>query len=167
MSEQDDRVFLKRFSMVIAGLVIFTIVIIFLALTIHRETRVTESPAREIAREERLQPAAGVHSGQTAQAVAEAAPEATAEPESAGAFDGSLDGELIYQRACAACHNDGVAGAPRLLSADWGDRLGKGTDELVASAISGIGAMPPKGGRGDLTDEQVEVSVMYMLDQLE
>ncbi|MBY6204344.1 c-type cytochrome [Halomonas denitrificans] len=97
---------------------------------------------------------------------------AAAETASAGAapqvaFDGSLDGAMIYDRVCAACHDSGAAGAPMLVAADWTDRLPKGEDTLVDHAINGIGVMPAKGGRSDLSDEQVRASVEYMLAQVQ
>jgi len=49
----------------------------------------------------------------------------------------------------------------------WEDRLGQGRDTLVQHAINGIGTMPAKGGRSDLSDEQVAASVDYMLAQVE
>nr|WP_239056796.1 c-type cytochrome [Wenzhouxiangella limi] len=83
------------------------------------------------------------------------------------AFDGSLDGSLIYDRACASCHEVGAAGAPEMVASAWADRIDKGKEQLVSNAINGIGAMPPRGGRRDLTDEQIEASVSHMLGMVE
>lgn len=72
--------------------------------------------------------------------------------------------EQLYQGACMACHAVGVANAPKLGdAAAWGDRLAKGLDALVASAIGGIGAMPPRGGSA-LGDDEIRTVVEYMLD---
>lgn len=168
MSEADDRIFLNRFSLVLAGLAVFAIVILVLAIILHGTVDREESAAREVAREQRLTPVAGVYAGETGRAAAMAAREAEDQGrEVAAAFDGSLDGGLIYDRACASCHEAGAAGAPEMVASAWSDRIEKGKDQLVANAINGIGAMPPRGGRRDLTDEQIEVSVTYMLDMLE
>lgn len=167
MSEQHDRVFLKKFSVAIGALVAFTIVILLVALAIDNMQKRDSGTAREAAKVERLQPVAGVYTGESERAASEPEPEAAAEEEPELAFDGSTDGKTIYDRVCAACHDAGVAGAPILEEDAWGDRLDKGRDELVATAISGIGAMPPRGGRNDLSDEQVAASVDYMLDQLD
>ncbi|MFW5927101.1 MAG: c-type cytochrome [Wenzhouxiangella sp.] len=169
MSEEHDRIFIRNFSTVVAGLVAFTVVILLLAVFIHGTQDQEPPPAREAAKEERLQPVAGVYSGETGRAAAQAAAEAAAEEkEPELAFDGSTDGEMIYQRVCAACHASGAAGAPMLTAPDdWEERLDKGRDGLVESAIDGIGAMPPRGGRNDLGDEQVAASVDYMLDQID
>lgn len=169
MSEEHDRIFIKNFSIVVAGLVAFTIVILLLALVIHNTQDREPSAARQAAKEERLKPVAGVYSGETGRAEAEAAAAESAETEEAEvAFDGSTDGEMIYQNVCAACHDSGAAGAPMVSDAEsWGERLDKGRDGLVETAINGLGAMPPRGGRNDLSDEQVAASVDYMLDQID
>lgn len=168
MSEEHDRQFIKTFSAVLAGLVAFTVVIIVLALIIHqREFDGEQSAARQAAVEERLKPVAGIYAGETGRAAAQEAAQAAESEQAEVAFDGSTDGEMIYGRVCAACHDSGAAGAPTLEAAAWGDRLDKGREELVASAINGLGAMPPRGGRSDLSDEQVGASVDYMLDQVE
>jgi cytochrome c5 len=72
--------------------------------------------------------------------------------------------DQLYQGACLACHTTGAAGAPKIgEAAAWSGRLGKGVDGLVASAISGIGAMPPRGG-SQYDDEQIRSVVEYILD---
>lgn len=168
MSQEQDRQFITTFSAVLAGLVAFTVIIIIAALIIHKQQFDGEtSAARQAAVEERLQPVAGVYAGETGRAAAQAAAEAAADDEPQVAFDGSTDGEMIYDRVCAACHDAGAAGAPRLVADEWGDRLDQGRETLVTHAINGINAMPARGGRSDLSDEQVAASVDYMLDQID
>ena len=167
MSEADDRIFLKRFSLVLVALAFFAVVIILVSIGLHGTVDREESAALEAGREQRLMPVAGVYAGETGRAAAMAAREAEASQQVAAAFDGSLDGALIYEQACATCHAVGAAGAPEMVASAWVGRVEKGTEQLVANAINGIGAMPPRGGRRDLTDEQIEVSVTYMLDMLE
>ena len=43
------------------------------------------------------------------------------------------------------------------------ERAGKGLDALTQNAINGLNAMPARGGRADLSDEQVRVIVEYMM----
>ncbi|NKI35239.1 cytochrome c5 family protein [Wenzhouxiangella sp. XN79A] len=168
MSEQDDQIFLKRFSLVIVALAIFAVIIIFVALQFHRQLGQHESPTRTQQVAERIAPVAGVYAGETGRAAAMAAAEAAQADEAPQvAFDGSLDGEMIYNNVCAACHNSGAAGAPMLVASDWTDRMPQGEDTLVQHAIDGIGTMPAKGGRMDLSDEQVRASVEYMLAEIE
>ncbi len=76
------------------------------------------------------------------------------------------DGEKIYQQACQMCHETGVAGAPMTGdSAAWADRIAQGRDKLVASAINGIGIMPPKGGQSQLSDEDVASAVDFLIQR--
>lgn len=169
MSEQDDKTFLTRFSLILTGLVIFAIIIVVLAVQMGQEIADSENPAQEQARVERIAPVFDVYAGETGRAAALAAAQAaeSAAPAQAAAFDGNTDGEMIYNNVCQVCHMAGAAGAPKLVASDWADRLQKGTDTLVSNAINGINAMPAKGGRSDLTDEQVRAAVEYMLGQVQ
>ncbi len=94
--------------------------------------------------------------------VAEAAPApvAAAAPAPAAAVDGAA----VYQQACFACHATGAAGAPKLGDkAAWAPRLASGRDALLHSALNGKGAMPPKGGRADLSDAQISAAVDHLM----
>lgn len=163
MSEQDDKIFIKRFSLVLLALATFTLIIIAVATAINSTREPSENTARTEARLERLAPVASVYSGDTGRAAAQAAVQAAAAAAPSVAFDGSLDGQLIYERACGTCHEVGAAGAPQLVASAWESRLDQGRDVLIEHAINGIGTMPAKGGRSDLSDEQVAASVDYML----
>ncbi|WP_236995760.1 c-type cytochrome [Vreelandella populi] len=79
------------------------------------------------------------------------------------------DGEALYAKAsCGACHAAGIAGAPATGDSNaWTARLAQGTDKLYANAINGIGAMPPKGGRFNFSDDEIKAIVDYMVDELE
>jgi len=71
-----------------------------------------------------------------------------------------------YRTACMACHASGAAGAPKLGDkAAWKPRIAQGMDTLVKHALKGKGAMPPKGGRMDLTDAQIKSTVAYMVGE--
>lgn len=168
MSAADDQVFIRRFTQILIGLAVFTVVILLLAIAIHDGLdRDSGNSAREAALAERIQPVAGVYTGETGRAAAAAAMESAAAAAPQVAFGGSTDGEMIYERACASCHVAGAAGAPQLVASAWEGRLEKGREQLVYNAISGIGSMPARGGRSDLSDEQIEASVGYMLAQVE
>ncbi len=168
MSELHDQQFVKTFGLILVGLIIFTIIILMASYVIHRSnTDVEPGPARQAAVEERIRPVAGVYSGETGRAAAQAAAQAAADAEPQLAFDGSTDGAMIYERVCGVCHDIGTADAPRMIAAEMGARLDEqGRDALVETAINGLGAMPPRGGRMDLSDEQVAASVDYMIDQI-
>ena len=75
-------------------------------------------------------------------------------------------GSAVYEASCAACHNSGAAGAPRLGSSDWADRLDeKGLDALVQNTIDGLNAMPPRGGCSDCSDDEIAAAVDHILDE--
>jgi cytochrome c5 len=76
-------------------------------------------------------------------------------------------GESVYKTACFACHATGAAGAPLLGNqAQWAPRIGQGMEALYRNSINGKGAMPPKGGRLDLSDGDVKAAVAYMVEQV-
>lgn len=76
----------------------------------------------------------------------------------------AIDGQALYP-ACGVCHTAGVANAPIVGKVDaWVPRIAAGMDVLVANAIKGKGAMPPKGGRADYSDEQIKAIVEYMVN---
>jgi cytochrome c5 len=106
---------------------------------------------------ERLRPIARL-------AVAEEAP--SAGTQTAVALKG---GQAVYQEICAACHAEGIAGAPKLGDKKaWGPRIAQGYDTLVKHAIDGFtgkaGMMPPKGG-GSFEDVEVARAVAFMANK--
>ena len=75
-------------------------------------------------------------------------------------------GQQIYRQACAFCHEKGVAGAPKIGDATaWSPRLAQGMDVLYASALSGKGAMPARGGNPSLAEADVKAAVDYLAAQ--
>ena len=80
----------------------------------------------------------------------------------------SRDGQQVYQASCVACHDAGIAGAPKAGDkGQWAKRIAKGLDALYASSINGIqgsaGVMPAKGGNPALSDAEVKAAVDYMV----
>jgi len=78
------------------------------------------------------------------------------------------DGQQVYKASCVACHDAGIAGAPKLGDqGQWAKRIAKGLDTLYGSAVNGIqgsmGVMPPKGGNPALSDAEVKAAVDYMV----
>jgi cytochrome c5 len=77
-------------------------------------------------------------------------------------------GEEIYNSKCAGCHTSGIMGAPKYASLeDWAPRVDLGLEKLTLSAIAGKGGMPAKGTCMDCTDNDIKITVQYMLDSLE
>lgn len=166
-----DSVFLKRFSMIIAFLAVLTIVLIVAAKYLYTFHPTEPNPVTTARVAERLQPVGGVHSGETgAAAIAAAAQAATAAAASQVAFDGSLDGSVIYNGACTACHGTGAAGAPMLTKDAWTARQAQGVETLVKHATEGFqgaaGIMPARGGNPAISDAQIDATVRWMLENL-
>lgn len=86
----------------------------------------------------------------------------------AAAVQAAPDGKAVYDKACAGCHNIGVAAAPRLgEAADWAPRLRQGLEGLYRAALEGTPkGMPRKGGFLDLPDADVKAAVDYMVAKL-
>jgi cytochrome c5 len=95
------------------------------------------------------------------------AAEAAVAPEPTAAAEVDLAaGEGIYSRACVACHATGVAGAPKLGDqAAWGPRVAQGMDAMLATAVNGRGAMPPRGTCMDCSDDDLKAAIAYMVSQ--
>lgn len=89
----------------------------------------------------------------------------------AGSAAAPMSGQKVYSEVCIACHlPPGFGGAPALGDVDaWAPRIAKGKDQLIDHALNGFstktGLMPKKGGRLDLSDEEVVGAVEYMLEQ--
>ena len=84
----------------------------------------------------------------------------------AAAAPGARTGEEIVNSACAACHQAGVANAPKLGDkAAWAPRVKAGLKGMLAVAIKGKGAMPPRGGLADLSDAELARAIVYMANQ--
>jgi len=91
-------------------------------------------------------------------------PVARVELGGAAASSGARSGEQIVKSVCAACHQAGVANAPKMGDkAAWAPRIKQGLNSLVQSALKGKGAMPPKGGNNALSEADVQAAVDYMV----
>ena len=78
----------------------------------------------------------------------------------------SADGKAVYDKLCFACHQQSVAGSPKLGDKDaWAPRLKQGTDTLVQSVIKGKGAMPPKAGNPSLSEGEIRAAIEFMTSQ--
>lgn len=75
------------------------------------------------------------------------------------------DGAAIYNSKCMSCHASGAAGAPKVGdAAAWAPRIEAGMDAMIASAIKGKGAMPPKGACMDCSDADITAAVEHMVN---
>jgi cytochrome c5 len=83
-----------------------------------------------------------------------------------GGAAGARGGEEVVKSTCAACHQAGVAGAPKIGDkAAWAPHIKGGLKHLLELAIKGNGAMPPKGGNASLTDDEIARAIVFMANQ--
>jgi cytochrome c5 len=76
------------------------------------------------------------------------------------------DGQKTYKTSCQACHASGAAGAPKLGDKEaWAPRIATGVDAMLAVAIKGKGAMPPKGACASCSDDDLKAAIEYMVSQ--
>ena len=149
-----------------AGLVLIIVLVsVIYALTVGSFPAVDSTVASSV--EERLRPVGEVQvAGDAQQAEPAATPAADAAP--AVASVEGVSGEAIYAKACVVCHASGAAGAPKLGDkAAWDPRLSLGVDGLLASAIKGKGAMPPRGTCGNCSDADLRAAVEYMVSEVQ
>ncbi|ALM85056.1 cytochrome c5 family protein [Bordetella sp. N] len=74
-------------------------------------------------------------------------------------------GEKLYKSTCFACHSTGVAGAPKFGDKSaWDKYIQTGEDTMVKAAVSGKGAMPPKGGAANASEDDIRAAVRYMVN---
>lgn len=167
-----DLDFLKRFSLIIGFLTVVTFGLIVLSYYVHKSLPDEVDPGVARRTADRIAPVGAVYAGSTgAAAQAAAAAAAMASAAAQVAYGGTLDGSVIYGNLCAGCHTAGVAGAPRMVRADWPARIAQGTEVLYRHSIEGFtgdtGMMPAKGGNPALTDEQMIATVDWMVANLE
>ena len=165
-----DQKFFDLYSLVIGILAAFALAIFVLAMKMSDLTQgvyTQDTDEYQAAVVARIEPLSQVYlpgddleaSGPVLMPVEEPDPVVTA-----------MTGPQVYNTACLACHGAGVAGAPILGDAGaWTARIAQGDDVLNDHAINGYsgsaGYMPPKGGRLDLSDQEVIDAVTYMVNE--
>jgi cytochrome c5 len=165
-----DQKFFDMYSLVIGVLAVVTIGILVLAIEMSERTQAVftrETAEYQEAVAERIRPVGQVYLPGEEQQAAAAVVETVAEPEPVAT---AMTGPQVYNSACIACHGSGVGGAPIVGdAAQWSERIAQGMETLSRHAIEGYtgtaGYMPPKGGRLDLSDDEVISAVEYMANE--
>lgn len=83
----------------------------------------------------------------------------------AGGGGGAKSPDDVIAKHCNACHGTGLLGAPKIGdTAAWKDRADHqgGLDGLLAKAITGLNAMPPKGTCADCSDAELKGAIEKM-----
>jgi cytochrome c5 len=164
-----DQKFFDIYSIVVGALAVFAFFIFILATRMSDATQgqyTRESAEYAAAVRERIAPIGNVYRpGDEEMAAASLVEPAPAEPVAA-----ALTGPQVYNQACLACHGAGIGGAPVLGDVDaWTARIAQGMETLTDHAVNGyqgnVGYMPAKGGRADLSDEEVANAVVYMVEE--
>jgi cytochrome c5 len=167
---EHDRQFFDNFMLVLGILIGIGVGLFILARFVAEDTQdvyVHEDPAVQAAIDERIAPIGHVMLNGEEPAPSEAAPPAAAPAPVAA----TLSGPQVYNAACYLCHAPpGVGGAPPLGDGSaWGPRIAQGMEVLREHAFNGYqgknGYMPPKGGRVDLSDEEIAGAIQFMVDQ--
>lgn len=71
-------------------------------------------------------------------------------------------GDAVYKAQCAACHDAGLAGAPKFGDAGaWAPRVATGYEALLTSALKGKGAMGAQSG-GAFSDVEIGRAVVHL-----
>jgi cytochrome c5 len=165
----DNRRFVDTFSIVIATLVAVSMGLFILSRYLASGTQMIwtrQNPEGNEQIESRLEPVGKVAlPGDEPAPAAPAAVAAVAAPVAA-----PLSGPQVYNTACVACHGAGIGGAPRTGDKPaWAARISQGADTLRTRALNGFqgaaGVMPPKGGRVDLSDDEIVAAVDYMVGE--
>jgi cytochrome c5 len=166
-----DQQFFDSFMLVVGILIGVAVGLFFLVRMIAIDTQgqfVLDDPTVQAAIDERIAPVGRViEAGSEELAAAVAAP--VQMPEQVATV---LSGPQVYNAACFACHSPpGVGGAPVIGdAAAWADRAAQDRAVLIDHVINGYqgsaGFMPAKGGRVDLSDDEIISAMDYMLEQL-
>ena len=163
-----DQKFFDMYSLVIGGLAAVALAILVLAMKmsdLSQGVYTRDGEEYRAAVEERIRPFGDVYMpGEDFDASAQAV-QTAAEPQP---VETAMTGPQVYNSACINCHGGGVGGAPVVGDvAAWTDRIAQGDDVLYDHAINGFqgsaGIMIAKGGRMDLSDDEVRDAVDYMV----
>lgn len=165
-----DQKFFDLYSLVIGLLAAFALAIFVLAMKMSDLTQsvyVRDSAEYQAEVNSRIRPLGEVYlPGEEHHAEAPTV-EVAEEPEPVATM---MTGPQVYNAACIACHGAGVGGAPVVGdAAAWASRIEQGNEVLNEHALNGFsgsaGFMPAKGGRMDLSDQEIIDAVSYMIEE--
>ena len=165
-----DQKFFDMYSLVIGVLAAVALAILVLTMKMQDLTQgvyVRDTAEYQQAVLKRIQPVGQVYLPGEQHSAAAPTVSTPVQPEPVATL---MTGPQVYNSACSACHGAGIGGAPVLGdAAQWVERIAQGQDTLKQHAIQGFtgsaGYMPPKGGRLDLSDAEIESAVEFMVGE--
>ena len=86
----------------------------------------------------------------------------------AGNAAAQAKGADVYKKTCSVCHDQGIAGAPKLGDkAAWAPRIKQGKEALYKVGMNGKPGtgMVAKGGNASLSDADVKAAVDFMMSK--
>jgi cytochrome c5 len=163
VSQENDSIFIRNFILVLGLLVAFAVGVFVLAQIVTGRTMIG-APDPE-ALKERIKPIGQVNTSD-APAAGGAAAAAPVDFKALAAAADAGKGEPTYNTVCMACHATGAAGAPKLGDqAAWTPRIAQGMEVLLQHSIQGFNAMPAKGGRADMANEEIAAATAYLVEK--
>ena len=161
-----DKHFFDLFMVILGVLIAVTFGLFLLANYVSGKTQevyVLQDPTFQAQVEDNIRPVGRV--ALDGDDISDAGEVATVEPVAE-----VLSGPQVYNQACLACHGAGVGGAPVMGDkAAWTARVGQAyavlTDHVINGYTGPAGYMPPKGGRVDLSDEEILAAMDYMIEE--
>jgi cytochrome c5 len=170
MSEAQDKVFFRNYSIVIGILALMIVIFLVAAqLVVPHNEALSSKDASKAA--ENTAPVGEVRL--TGEALPEDETKEEVVAETVTASEPADPGKQVYSSLCFSCHGTGLPGIPQLGDkAAWSGRIAQGMDMLYERAITGFtGAsgvpMPPKGGNTALSDDEVKAAVDHMVANAE
>lgn len=159
----EDKTFFVSFAAVMGVLIAIAVVSLIIANIVVAMTKPDDvGDVRVALVEQRTAPLGEVNT--SAEAAKQMAQQMAKSKKSEGASGKPMSGKEVYTNVCSACHGSGVMGAPKFGNTDsWTPHAKKGLTTLYDHALHGFGAMPPKGGHPELTKQDVDNGVQYML----
>ncbi|MGH8641538.1 MAG: c-type cytochrome, partial [Burkholderiales bacterium] len=90
----------------------------------------------------------------------------SAAPRAGHAQSPERTGKQVVDAVCAACHQTGAKGAPKIGDRKaWAGLASRGLTSLTDSALKGVRNMPAHGGDVRLSDIEIERAITYMVNQ--